>query len=407
MTERERRSRIIGYLRAGKAEDAANELAHSRESYPGDGVLYHAIGLAFASRGTLGRAREQLEAAVKLSPDSAEILSDLAQVYLADGQADEGVHAAEEALAVEPDLPIAHFTLGRACFVTECARQARRPESRESRCEFPLIDGRTPLYLRAQQEMETALYASPPFLSAVRSALSFAYLRAGHYHAATEQLTAQLSDLPPGDESDRTRARLHNVEREIIRERYWAIEEHDMAQIEREAEAADASAEAKLRLAHACAVLDDEESLAAALEYARAAGYEPRAAHVSRDAGAARLHRHLSDVHVLIAGGLECIVDERLRFLPFRAIESVTFGPAAAWRAAQVALTSGDAVEALVPSLYRLSVRSPNDLIQTGRFTQFKYAPGETRYAHAVGTRNLATEDGVIPFPEIEAIVFG
>jgi len=406
MTERERRSRIIDYLRAGKADAAANELASSREFYPGDGALHHAIGLAFASSGTLDRAREQLETALKLSPNSAEILSDLAQVWLAQGQTDEGIQAAEQALEIEPELPIAHFTLGRACFVTECARQARRSAHQEPGCDFPLIDGRTPLYLRAQQEMEAALYASPPFLPAVRAALSFAYLRAGHYHAAAEQLSAQLADLPPGEEADRSRARLQTVECEIVRERYWAMDSHDLPRLERLADGPDGSAEARLRLAHAHAVLADEEALAAALSRALDAGYQPRAARISRDTAANHSHEAVSDVHVLIAGGLECIADNALRFLPFRIIDSVAFGPPSAWRSAEIVLNTGDRLDALVPSLYRLSLRSSNDLIQSGRFTQFRYAPGESRYARAIGTRNLGTEDGVIPFTEVEAIHF-
>ena len=45
MTERERRRSIVDHLRSGKTEDAAAELDASRENYPGDGMLHHAIGV--------------------------------------------------------------------------------------------------------------------------------------------------------------------------------------------------------------------------------------------------------------------------------------------------------------------------------------------------------------------------
>jgi len=405
MTERDRRRRIVEYLQAGRTEEAASELAGCHESYPGDGVLHHAIGLAFASRGTLEAARQQLEAAARLSPHSAEIVADLAQVRLAQGQAQEAIEAAEQALSLYPDLPIARFTLGRACFALECARQARHPAPAERGQHFPLLDGRAPLYLRALREMEAVFDAAPAFARAVHGALAFAYLRAGHYHAAADQLRAELAQLPPGEEADRVRARLLYVEYEIVREQYWAVEELDLSKIQRAAEAPDASPEAKLRLAHAYAVLEDGERLIAALRRARAAGYEPRTARISRR-GEERTYQTVSDAHLLIAGGLECILEDELRFLPFCGIAAIAFAPPAPWREAEAELATGERVEVVVPVLYRFSARSPSDLIQSGRFTQFRFAPGESRYAHAIGTRNLVTDAGAIPFTEIDSIAF-
>jgi protein involved in temperature-dependent protein secretion len=363
--------------------------------------------MAFASRGTLEQAREQLERAAMLGPGSADICADLAQICLAQGDAERATAAAEEALAIEPDCALAHFTLGRACFVAECDRQARRAGRQESDFSFPLIDGRSPTYLRAQREMETALHAAPPFADAVRTSLSFAYLRAGHYHAAAEQLDAQLADLPPGEEAGRTRARLLYVQYEIARERYWDAEDLEPPEIGQMAGLASAPAETKLRLAHACWTAGDRESAAQALVEARASGYRPSAATLTCDAGKQRVCKELSDVHVLIAGGLECVASDSLRFIPFADIQAITMDGPAPWRPARILLRSGDELEAVVPSLYRFSLRSPSDLIQTGRFTQFKYQPGETRYAQAIGSRNWGTEDGIIPFAEIQSVVFG
>ena len=406
MTERERRRKVVDYLRAGNAEGAADELAASREAYPGDGLLHHAIGLAFASRGTLGRAREQLEAAAELGPESGEILADLAQVRLAQGEAQPAIEAAEQALALHPDLALARFTLGRACLVVECARQARRAPQAPPGHDFPVIDGRTPLYLRAMREMEAALELAPPFTSAVRAALAFAYIRAGHYHAAAAQLNAELSELPPGREADRVRTRLLHAECDVARERYWAIERSDLPAIRRAARASDAAPERRLRLAHAYAALGREDKLSQTLAEARDAGYRPRAARVSRLTGDVRLYRELSDVHLLIAGGLECVLEDQLRFIPFASLEHIALGEQGVWREAELRLASGEAAAAAVPTLYRLSVQSPSELIQSGRFTQFSYPPGETRYASALGTRNLTTEDGLIPLTEVTAIEF-
>ncbi|UCC69321.1 MAG: tetratricopeptide repeat protein, partial [Armatimonadota bacterium] len=261
MTERDRRRRVVEYLRSGRAEEAADELAQSREVYPGDGMLHHAIGLAFASHGTLKHAREELETAAEIGPQSPDILADLAQVRLAQGDANEAVEAAEQALSLKPDLPLARFTLGRAFLAAECARQARRQPTPEPGHRFALIDGRTPAYLRAMREMEAALEAAPPFARAVRGALAFAYLRAGHYHAAAEQLRGELVDLPPGEEADRVRARLSHMQHEIVRENHWDIGEADLPAIQQAAQAAEASPEAKLRLAHACAVLGREKEM--------------------------------------------------------------------------------------------------------------------------------------------------
>lgn len=82
MSERERRRRVIECLRLDTS-GAADELAGAREVYPGDGALHHVIDMAFASTETLRQALDELEVAARLDPESAEILADLAQVYLA------------------------------------------------------------------------------------------------------------------------------------------------------------------------------------------------------------------------------------------------------------------------------------------------------------------------------------
>lgn len=406
MTERERRRRIVEHLRSGEADAAASELAASRETYPGDGALHHVIGMAFATSGTLGQALEQLEAAAQLDPESAEIQADLAQVRLARGESEQAIEAAEQALLLSPNLPLAHFTLGRAHFIAECARQARRPPPPLPADHFSLIDGRAPGYLRALREMETALEAAPPFALAVRAALALGYQRAGHLHAAAEQLRGQLAELPPSEEADQVRSRLRGMEYEIIREAYWAMERTDVPRMAEAAARSESGPEAKLRLAHAYALFDGGERLATALAEARATGCQARSVEVRRAGAGARSHTAVSDAHLLIGGSLEGVVEERLRFLPFAAISQVQFGEVRHWREAVVELTSGQQLAAVVPSLYRLSFRSPSDLIQSGRFTQFSYGPGETRYAYAIGARSFVSDEGVIPFGEIELLAF-
>ena len=405
MSERERRRRIIEYLRSGKTDAAASELAGSREVYPGDGALHHVIGMAFAATGTLGPALEELETAAKLDPRSAQTLADLAQVQLARGDTESAIGSAEQAMALAPDLALARFTLGRACLAAEHASQARRPPSPLPGEHFPLADGRTPAYLRALREMETALDARPPFLDAVRAALTLAYQRAGHYHAAWEQLRSRLAEQPMDRETNEIEARLQNVSNEIIRERYWAMEEADLPGIERAARAPEARPEAKLRLAHAYAAVGQDERLAAALAQARQSGYHPADAEVTRT-GDRRRYAGTSDAHVLIGGGLECVIDEQLRFLPYAGIRSIRCGEPRLWREVSIEFADGGRAEGLAPALYRLSLRSPSEFIQSGRFTQLSYGPGETRYAYAIGARNLISDSGVIPFAEVESVVF-
>jgi len=406
MSERQRRRRIVEHLRAGRAEDAAQELARSSELYPGDDVLHHVIGIAFASRGTLPAARAELETAATFNPESAAILADLSQVRLAQGEPDKAIESAERSLALDPDLPIARFALGRACFAGECERQARHNPPPEAGQRVSLIDGRTPSYLRAVTEMEAALNAEPPFADAVRFALASAYLWSGHYHAAEGQLRVLLAELPSGPEAERVRGRWLEAKYEIERERYWAIDGAELARIQRSADEPEASAETKLRLAHAYAALGREEALVGALADAHAAGYRPRQALISRSTREERLCEAVSDVHVLLAGGLECIIDEQFRVVPFGHLSAAVFGEARAWRSARLDFASGMQMDALVPSLYRFSLRSPSELVRSGRFTQFSYDPGEVRFAHAVGSRNLMAKEGVIPFAHIETIRF-
>jgi tetratricopeptide (TPR) repeat protein len=406
MTERERRRRVIEHLRSGDTSEAADELAASREVYPGDGVLHHVIGMAFASTGTLRQALDELETAAKLDPESAEILADLAQVHLARGDADKAVEAAEQSVAVEPNLALARFTLGRACFVTETIRQARRAGPPLPGERFAQIDGRTPTYLRAVEEMEAALDSTPSFSRAVRGALALAYLRAGHYHAALEQLRAQLDDTTSAEEANPVRAQIAEMAHEIARERYWSFEDTDPVEMESAAQSAAATAEQKLRLAHAYEALGQAGMLPAALAEARRAGFEARDAFVIRSNGEAQQHTRLSDANVLIAGGIECVFGDALRFFPFSSIRRISFGRPDTWRSTEVELASGERLAVVVPTLYRNSVRSPNELIQTGQFTQFSYGPGETRYAYAVGARNFISDSGIVAFSEVESLVF-
>jgi protein involved in temperature-dependent protein secretion len=404
MTERERRRRVIELLRSGSTSEAAGELAGSREVYPGDGALHHVIGMAFASEGTLRKALDELEAATGLDPGSAAILADLAQVRLARGETAAAAEAAEKAASISPDLAVARFTLGRAYFMAESVRQAKQHAPPLPGDRFPLIDGRATPYLRALEEMEAALDSAPPFVGAIRTALALAYQRAGHDHAALAQLRTQLAEPASQEATDQLHARIADLENEIIREQYWAgLEERGLPGVE---DLREAGAEERMRLAHAYAGGGSEELARAALLEARRSGYEARECSVIRANGTTQLYVQFSDAHLLIAGGLECIVEAELRFLPFRAIHRVRFGRHEPWRPAEVELTSGEHLTALVPALYRHSVRSPNDLIQSGQFTQFSYGPGETRYAYAIGARSFISDAGAIAFSEIEGLAF-
>ena len=193
------------------------------------------------------------------------------------------------------------------------------------------------------------------------------------------------------------------MECEIARESYWAPDAAELARLEA---IAGSSPEAALRLVHAWIAAGQLEGTPEAMDQVRELGYAPRQAEVARTSQGREHCDAFSDVHLLIAGGLECVIAGSFRVLPFSELRGVTFAEVRPWRRARVELVTGEELHALVPMLYRFSLRSPSELIQSGRFTQFSYGPGENRWAYAMGARSFAADAGIIPAADIEVIAF-
>jgi tetratricopeptide (TPR) repeat protein len=78
------------------------------------------------AEGRPGAASEELQAALKLEPRSAAVLSLLGYVRLAEHRLDEAIRAEEEALAIDPDHARAHWALAHIAQVRGDESAARR-----------------------------------------------------------------------------------------------------------------------------------------------------------------------------------------------------------------------------------------------------------------------------------------
>lgn len=92
------------------------------DEHPDDGFTRFNLGLALMASGDAGTARAVFEAVAGLPATAlprdlrAVAWMKLAELRLADGAWRDAATAAERALAIEPDLALARFTLGRALF---------------------------------------------------------------------------------------------------------------------------------------------------------------------------------------------------------------------------------------------------------------------------------------------------
>ncbi len=81
---------------------------------PDDPDANHLLGLIDESEGQLARALERLIRARRLAPDNAELLNNLASLYIRLGRTDDALEACRAGLRVRPNLAALHNTLGVA-----------------------------------------------------------------------------------------------------------------------------------------------------------------------------------------------------------------------------------------------------------------------------------------------------
>lgn len=73
---------------------------------------HHNLGLAYIQKGMLDEAITEMEAALSLMPDSAELYNDLGVAYKKKGLLDKAINCFEQAVGLRPDYAGAHFNLG-------------------------------------------------------------------------------------------------------------------------------------------------------------------------------------------------------------------------------------------------------------------------------------------------------
>ena len=92
------------YRFQGRAADAQKSLEELIAKAPENANLHLALGMALVAQRAMPRAREELETAVRLRPDSSDAMNDLGAVLLQMGQAQEALGWFEKCRRIAPDF---------------------------------------------------------------------------------------------------------------------------------------------------------------------------------------------------------------------------------------------------------------------------------------------------------------
>lgn len=125
--EREKGIELYKQGRQGEAI-AVLERAGKQKEFKSDPEVFNYLGLAYAKNNDLKRARKTLEKTVKLSPQNADYLTNLAYVYLLAGKSNEAQRRSDEAIKLNPRKSDAYYVRGVASL-------------REGKYEQALADG--------------------------------------------------------------------------------------------------------------------------------------------------------------------------------------------------------------------------------------------------------------------------
>lgn len=149
------------------------------KTHPSDLAFRKAYADHLARAGDFARARHEYEAALKLAPDDAEALNNLANILLALKDTRAAVNAAEQAVARSPTQAIYADTLGWALFQDGKVEASllklrdarlRLPKHPEIRYHLAVVLAKTGKIAEAREELSVALKEHPAFES--RSAAS-------------------------------------------------------------------------------------------------------------------------------------------------------------------------------------------------------------------------------------------
>jgi tetratricopeptide (TPR) repeat protein len=92
------------YRFQGRAADAQRTLEELLAKAPENANLHLALGMALVAQRAMPRAREELETAVRLRPDSSDAMNDLGAVLLQMGKAEEALSWFEKCRRIAPDF---------------------------------------------------------------------------------------------------------------------------------------------------------------------------------------------------------------------------------------------------------------------------------------------------------------
>jgi superkiller protein 3 len=103
----------LSYYKMGRNKDAIEAFENELRRRPQDFTTNYYLALLQESEGNLDAARDRLNAALKLAPDSAETNALLGKILVKQGREAEALTPMEKAVAGDPTDPVKRYTLAR------------------------------------------------------------------------------------------------------------------------------------------------------------------------------------------------------------------------------------------------------------------------------------------------------
>ena len=103
---------ILEYFQAGRLKDAEKLAISISQEFPNHQFAWKALGVIFGQTGRNSEAVHANQIAVSLSPQDAEVRSNLGNVLKELGRLDEAEVSYKKAIALKPDFAEAHYNLG-------------------------------------------------------------------------------------------------------------------------------------------------------------------------------------------------------------------------------------------------------------------------------------------------------
>jgi tetratricopeptide (TPR) repeat protein len=117
-------SAIPALVQAGAVQEAERQLDAFLAANPGHPEALHFLGLLHHQTGRTGHAMRLLEAAVEASPADAFLRTNYAEVLRAGGFLEAALEQARQAVALDPESPVAAFNLATVLSVQQLPDKA-------------------------------------------------------------------------------------------------------------------------------------------------------------------------------------------------------------------------------------------------------------------------------------------